>query len=86
MWAKGPMPGFSPKTELLAFVPTAVCRKKYAMCNITGYLVYPTKEDAKNDKNAMGVAASAKDAWEHALCKVATYNIHTRCFELKETV
>ena len=86
MWAKGPMPGFSPKTELLAFVPTAVCQKKYAMCNITGYLVYPTKEDAKNDKNAMSSAGNAKDAWEKALTKIATYNVHTNRFELKEKV
>ena len=83
MWARGPIPGFSPKAEMLALFPKTVCCKKHAMCNIVGYVVYPSKEDMKLDVNPLSSAGNSRDAWEKALCKVATYNGETKQFEVK---
>jgi len=76
MWAKGPTPGYSPKTELLNFVPGAVCqRMTNAQYRLTGYFVYPSKEDAKKDTNVMSSAVSSKEAWEKALSLVVDYDV-----------
>jgi len=82
MWAKGPMSGYSPKSETLRFLPKSVCEKKRAMCDITGYIIYPTKEDAKSDTNAISSAGSAKEAWGKALAKIARYNVVTKGYDL----
>lgn len=74
MWAKGPMPGYSPKDEAMNFIPNAVCQKKHAMCNIVGYVVYPSRADAKADTNPISSAGNARDAWEKALCKYAEFD------------
>lgn len=62
MWAKGPMPGYSPKSIFLKFYPGAVCCKK-SKWGITGYVVY-LSDDAET-----GVcgANTSKAAWELAL-------------------
>ena len=70
MFAKGPQPGYSPKTEVLEQIPTSVCRKKYSICDLVGYVVYPTKKDADNDTNGIASCGSAKEAWSKALGRI----------------
>lgn len=85
MWAKGPTPGHSPKTELLNFVPGAVCqRMTNERYRLTGYFVYPTKKDAKEDTNVMSSACSSKEAWEKALALVATYDCVDDVYNVRE--
>jgi len=57
MFAKGPLPGWSPKTECLKALPNTVCRKKIAL-NIKGFIIY-------NEEEPIAVGSSAKLAWEN---------------------
>lgn len=58
MFAKGLMPGYSPKAEALELHPGAYCEKRHAAgIGVTGYVVF----DAKG--RALASAGSAKDAW-----------------------
>ncbi len=66
MFAKGPMPGNSFKTDVLKQIPTAICRKKYSICDLVGYIIYPTKKDADNNTNGMSVGGNSQKAWEQA--------------------
>ena len=72
MFAKGPQPGYSPKTAFLKLMPSAVCRKKYAICDLVGFVIYLTKEDADNDINGFTSAGSAVLAWDKAYGKFLT--------------
>lgn len=78
---KGPMPGYSPKTIAQEFIPNAVCKKKHAMCNIVGYVIYPSAADALADTNAISSAGNAQNAWENALRKIAKFNVVTNAWE-----
>lgn len=71
MFAKGPMPGYSPKDEALKLCPTAVCRKKHCFFNIVGYVIYDKEGGA-----AVSSARSAKGAWEKALAKFEANQPH----------
>ena len=73
MWAKGPTPRYSPKTDAQKFIPGAVCKKKHAMCNIVRYVIYPSADDALADTNPISSAGNAKKAWEKALHRVAKF-------------
>jgi len=57
MFAKGPISGFSPKSEALKLCPNAVCRKKATCCGITGYVIYVKGKGVCS-------ASTAKEAWE----------------------
>ena len=81
MWAKGPMPGYSSEKDAQKFIPGAVCKKKHAMCDIVGYVIYPSAADALADTNPISSAGSAQNAWEKALLKFARYNVVTNEWE-----
>ena len=86
MWAKGPMPGYSPRSEALAFIPRAVCVKKHAAHGIVGYVVYRSKEDSIYDCNAISSAGNARDAWEKALCKYAEFDVVANKFVARKNL
>lgn len=86
MWAKGPIPGYSPKTEALVFIPKAVCQQKHAMCGIQGYVIYPSRADAKADTNPISSAGSAREAWEKALTKYSEFDPVLNKFVAKNLV
>lgn len=86
MWAKGPTPGYSPKTEALRFIPNAVCKKKHSICNIVGYIVYPSKFDSDSDTNPIASGVNSKNAWEKALLRVAKFNHRTNEYEALDSV
>jgi hypothetical protein len=69
MFTKGPQPGNSPKKEVLKLLHSAICKKK-ASGSIIGYVVYPTKKDAKIDRKGIASAGSSREAWEKALYKL----------------
>lgn len=61
MFAKGPMPGATPKADALALLPSgAVCNRVTAM-GITGYVVILP------DGRKIASAGNANGAWERAL-------------------
>lgn len=62
MFAKGPIPGWSPKTECLEIHPNAVCKRKTAL-GISGYLIHL-------DEKVVCAAISAKEAWAKFWCKL----------------
>ena len=62
MFVNGPMPGYSPRSEVLKYCPAAVCLKKEAMHGIRGFVVY----DIPGGK-AIGSAGNAQGAWLNAL-------------------
>lgn len=62
MWAKGPMPGYSPKKIFLKFYPDAVCQRVTGW-GLTGYVVYLSRDAEKG----ISGAATAKEAWDLAL-------------------
>lgn len=86
MWARGQTPGYSPKTEALRFIPSAVCKKKHSICSIVGYVVYPTKFDSDSDTNPISSALSSQDAWKKALLRVAKFNHLTNEYEALDLV
>tara|TARA_Y100000310_G_C20695203_1_gene825187 strand:- start:3436 stop:3672 length:237 start_codon:yes stop_codon:yes gene_type:complete len=69
MFAKGPQPGTSYKKEALKLLHSAVCRRKESG-SIKGFVVYPTKRDAKADRRSISSAGSSREAWEKALYKL----------------
>ena len=62
MFAKGPIPGWSSKTECLKVYPKATCKRKTAL-GITGYLIHL-------DEKVVCAAATATEAWEKFWCKL----------------
>jgi hypothetical protein len=58
MFAKGPMPGYSPKAEVLAHFPDAKCSRFHAS-GITGYVV-----KLPNGKQ-IGTGGSSAQAWKN---------------------
>ena len=75
MWAKGPMPGYSPKSELLKLIPTAVCEAKVSVAELMGYVVYHSRGGV-----AISSAGNARDAWDKALRRVASYDAAHRAY------
>lgn len=68
---RGPGEGYmAAKDEVRKLMPESVCCRKESICDIKGYVVYPTKEDADNDTNGYASAATARDAWNNALNKL----------------
>jgi len=65
VFAKGPQSGYSVKKEALKLFHSAVCRKKESG-SIKGFVVYPTKKDAKADRRGIASAGSSREAWEKA--------------------
>jgi hypothetical protein len=62
MFAKGPMPGYSPREEVLKLAPKAQCQRRCAI-GITGYVVSIAGK-------GIASAASAREAWEKALAHI----------------
>jgi hypothetical protein len=60
MFAKGPMPGLTPKADALEYWPGATCVKRYG-AGLTYYAIH----DAHGAQIATG--GSASKAWENAL-------------------
>jgi hypothetical protein len=60
MFAKGPMPGATPKADALKVWPGATCHYKEALGGIRGYVVYAA------DGKAIASAANAQEAWRKA--------------------
>ena len=56
MFAKGPMPGATPKADALKVWPNAKCYKREA-CGIRGYVVLD------RDGTALASAGTAMEAW-----------------------
>lgn len=53
---KGCQEEYGAKTDALVMRPSLVCRKKEAICDITGYVVY-------DGEKAIASAQSAREAW-----------------------
>lgn len=69
MFAKGPMPrSWSAKRALLVRYPEARCRRETRM-GITGYILYLTEEDERNDKGFVS-RGRASEVWEDACIKL----------------
>ena len=62
-WAKGPMPGSTPKADALKRHPGATCKREYYVHDITAYVVRGT-----NGK-IIAAGQNAQIAWEKASCK-----------------
>ena len=68
MFAKGPMPGWSPKKECLKIYPNAVCRDSgHTTNNQKVYFIYP---DTKEHSTPILGETSPKLAWERLWCKL----------------
>lgn len=73
MFSKGFQPGYSPKKEMLKFLPSAVCSKYNS-----SYVVYLNSKEI--DVFAYGL--NSRDAWENALSRVARLNLNTNEYEV----
>lgn len=72
MFAKGPMPGWSPKKECLKVYPSAVCeRMVWPDLGIIAYVIYDKKYSAEDSlRQPICRAATAKQAWEEFWCRL----------------
>lgn len=61
MFAKGPMPGGTPKQDALAILPTGTVCERVSALGITGYVV------KLSDGRRIASAGNANQAWEKAL-------------------
>lgn len=64
MFAEGKTPGYSAKAEALRLKPGLVCKRKYTICDIVGYVVY-------DGDRAITSARTAHEAWRKVEARLA---------------
>ena len=66
MFAKGPMPGATPRDDFLVKYPGATCKKECLAYGMVGFTVYLA------DGTLVITRGNPKQAWEEALSKLQT--------------
>ncbi|KWU23425.1 hypothetical protein AS149_37180 [Burkholderia cenocepacia] len=73
MFAKGPMPGATPRSDFLARYPGATCKKEHLAYGMVGFTVYLA------DGTLVITRGNPKQAWEEALSKLLRREYDDQC-------